>query len=1067
MPATATAQSQAAFAILSDDAALAAIGQAHSGLLTESLWTPPVLAEGERIVGWENAATAEVESSTGATAKLYASAPIRSSVGTGEPRLVDIALERAADGSYRAANPTTSYSLPSEITAGLEFEDAALGVRLAGVAPVGARDLGPKLAYPNAWTDTDLVVDPLPEGFALTQVLRSTASPESFAVDFELPAGAELVEVEIGEDFRGAAVDFANGDSVAITPPLAWDADGQTVPTDLRVTDSNSLEVSIEHRDAGFRYPLRLDPEYRYGVYGADVPWGARPWAEWGQYNPGGNRWRLFEGSHSQAPTFPQGNWGLWIDPFQLDENTGAGWYPWGETAYFFRDLPANERVYRYVSGGVAANSKGFVAIHGLFDRGSFRYVPGISSVDGQSPPMQADSTSPWTAPAEYAGWHYNYRVDHCFVGESEFNLCGSEQAGQLRPDLPGGEPIFQALIVDTTTRQPEPAAAFMRYAYIYTTPELTVPPPNAPRNTSRPTISGTPREGEVLTANKGSWTGTEPIVYDYQWERCNATVTSCSPITGAKSDRYQLTRADVDSRIRVTVKATNVAGSGGPVASDATGQVQPLTTGPEPDTIIISGPEDSTDQSSATFMFTSTLIGSSFECRFDGATWQACTSPKTYSQLLDGEHVFEVRSKTTLGAVDQTPAARRFYVDADRDEPSVQIQTGSPNADGSYQVTITALDPIGGGPSSGVEHLELMVDGDLVQEWDQQCPQGGCSMTRSATLSGSQSTTNHEIEAIADDASGNTNFATRGMPFRPYPRFGYNDEFAYPRGGTDPRFPTVLQDRLSAAWEGGARIIRFPIDWCSIAPNPTDELLPPQSWSGWGTYDPIFNAVNSFNESQPGTANDIQIIAEFLDSPGWANEDPDSGECTQAGAAPPDAAHLDDWRAFVDAALRRWGNQTLRPENGIRVVEAWNEPNLPEFWGGGSDEPFVPEYQRFAQLVNETAAALAQLKSEGVVTNDIQMLPGGTSPVRDTAANGDPRPNGAGNFWRQVLPNIPAGTINGVSFHLYAPQADTSFVLDSRRGCRQRAERIPALARDAVVAERAGLEVRPAQRSK
>jgi hypothetical protein len=101
-----------------------------------------------------------------------------------------------------------------------------------------------------------------------------------------------------------------------------------------------------------------------------------------------------------------------------------------------------------------------------------------------------------------------------------------------------------------------------------------------APSNTSLPSISGSARDGSMLTASHGGWSGS-PTSFAYQWLRCDAQAGNCGNIAGATSDHYTIATADVGSRLRVQVTATNSSGSGVAV-SRPTDVVKPTGTAPK-----------------------------------------------------------------------------------------------------------------------------------------------------------------------------------------------------------------------------------------------------------------------------------------------------------------------------------------------------------------------------------------------------------------------------------------------------------------------------------------------------
>ena len=59
----------------------------------------------------------------------------------------------------------------------------------------------------------------------------------------------------------------------------------------------------------------------------------------------------------------------------------------------------------------------------------------------------------------------------------------------------------------------------------------------SAPLNTQPPVVSGAPEVGKTLTTTNGTWSGTTPLTFGYEWHRCDkepcatfATATSPPP---------------------------------------------------------------------------------------------------------------------------------------------------------------------------------------------------------------------------------------------------------------------------------------------------------------------------------------------------------------------------------------------------------------------------------------------------------------------------------------------------------------------------------------------------------
>jgi hypothetical protein len=84
------------------------------------------------------------------------------------------------------------------------------------------------------------------------------------------------------------------------------------------------------------------------------------------------------------------------------------------------------------------------------------------------------------------------------------------------------------------------------------------------PKAAKAPKILGAAIRGRKLVANIGTWTGTKPITYKLQWQRCTkkGKTMNCATIGRATKTTYTAGNADVGKRLRATVVARNLAGA-------------------------------------------------------------------------------------------------------------------------------------------------------------------------------------------------------------------------------------------------------------------------------------------------------------------------------------------------------------------------------------------------------------------------------------------------------------------------------------------------------------------------
>lgn len=121
----------------------------------------------------------------------------------------------------------------------------------------------------------------------------------------------------------------------------------------------------------------------------------------------------------------------------------------------------------------------------------------------------------------------------------------------------------------------------------------------------------------------------------------------------------------------------------------DPTGESRTWTIIP-PDTKILTGPDNPTTATTATFSFSSDDLDAGFQCNLDSLGWSPCISPSSYADLVQGTHTFDVRAVDDAGIPDPTGASQTWVIhgtgplSAELSPSSSQVLTGQ-------QVTLDA----------------------------------------------------------------------------------------------------------------------------------------------------------------------------------------------------------------------------------------------------------------------------------------------------------------------------------------------------------------------------------------
>lgn len=318
-------QSRTEFAGQGEDAAFATLDQAFPSALASA---PDPIASSDRVVKYVNdehaAVVAPVDASKASPEArkprmVVSTLPLRVRDRDGQMSPVSTDVTEVTPGELRPENALADVVVHRDLRQGIEFPGTGVGLRVTGAdldQPATVRK--DRVFWANVLTDTDFMVNMLPDGVETFELLRSQQSPERLSYDVDLPEGGSLA---LDADKQTIDIEGKDGRPVAgVGPPNAVDADGKLVPTRW-VVQGTMLQIEVDHREADLRYPILVDPVFKVNQLGwsSGTSTDFRGWV-FAESNPGAlaklaGDAGMGAGLNIWLPanlTVPQGLWGAW-----------------------------------------------------------------------------------------------------------------------------------------------------------------------------------------------------------------------------------------------------------------------------------------------------------------------------------------------------------------------------------------------------------------------------------------------------------------------------------------------------------------------------------------------------------------------------------------------------------------------------------------------------------------------------------------------------------------------------------------------------------------------------------